>query len=127
MDFFGFIGNLKTHEMEIKMREEREALKKKAIAFKVTPSSLMKKNHRKTTTRTLPCSLEKWARCSTRKVDKATSEEEGLKEDLKRKGRKRVHASIAKERVIYLQIAHLYKLNLQEHPKEKEGNGGHVG
>ena len=39
MDFSGVIGNLKTHEMEMKVREEREAPKKKAIAFKVTPSS----------------------------------------------------------------------------------------
>ena len=39
MDFSGFISNLKTHEMEMKMREEREAPTKRAIAFKVTPSS----------------------------------------------------------------------------------------
>ena len=40
MDFSGFIGNLKTHEMEMKVREERATLKKKAIAFKATPSTL---------------------------------------------------------------------------------------
>ena len=40
MDFSGFIGNLKTHEMEMKVREERETPKKKAIAFKVTPSTI---------------------------------------------------------------------------------------
>ena len=39
MDFSGFIGNLKTHEMKMKVREERETQKKKAIAFKATPSS----------------------------------------------------------------------------------------
>jgi len=38
MDFSGFIGNLKTHEMEMKIREEREAPKKKTIAFKATPT-----------------------------------------------------------------------------------------
>ena len=38
MDFSSFIANLKTHEMEMKVGEEREALKKRAIAFKVTPS-----------------------------------------------------------------------------------------
>jgi len=38
MDFSGFIRNLKTHEMEMKMREERKTLKKKAIAFNATPS-----------------------------------------------------------------------------------------
>ena len=40
MDFSGFIENLKTHEMEMKVREEREPLKKKSIAFKATPSSI---------------------------------------------------------------------------------------
>ena len=39
MDFSGFIENLKTHEIEIKAREERETPKKKAIVFKATPSS----------------------------------------------------------------------------------------
>ena len=39
MDFSSFIGNLKTHEMKMKVREEREALKKKALAFKAAPSS----------------------------------------------------------------------------------------
>ena len=29
MDFSGFIGNLKTHEMEMKVREEREAPRRK--------------------------------------------------------------------------------------------------
>ena len=39
IDFFGFIRNLKIYEIEMKGREERETPKKKAIAFKVTPSS----------------------------------------------------------------------------------------
>ena len=39
-NFFGFIGNLKTHEMEMKVGEEREPPKKKFIAFKATPSSI---------------------------------------------------------------------------------------
>ena len=38
MDFSGFIGNLKTHEMKMKGREGREPTKKKSIAFKATPS-----------------------------------------------------------------------------------------
>ena len=37
MDLSGFIRNLKTHEMKMKVRE-RETPKKKAIAFKATPS-----------------------------------------------------------------------------------------
>jgi len=39
MDFSGFIGILKTHEMKMNVREERETPKKKAIAFKATPST----------------------------------------------------------------------------------------
>ena len=39
MDFSGFIGNLKTYEMKMKVREEKEASKKKAVAFKATPYS----------------------------------------------------------------------------------------
>ena len=39
MDISGFISNLKTHEMEMNVREEKEAPKKKAIAFKATSSS----------------------------------------------------------------------------------------
>ena len=39
IDFSGFIENLKTHEMKMKAREEREAPKKKVIALKATPSS----------------------------------------------------------------------------------------
>ena len=34
MELIGLIGNLKTHEMERKAREEMVPLKKKAIAFK---------------------------------------------------------------------------------------------
>ena len=38
MNFSGFIRNLKTNEMEMKVREEREPLKKKAIAFRASLS-----------------------------------------------------------------------------------------
>jgi len=38
MNFSRFIGNLKTYEMEMKVREGREPTNKKSIAFKVTPS-----------------------------------------------------------------------------------------
>ena len=34
LELIGLIGNLKTHEMERKVREETTPLKKKAIAFK---------------------------------------------------------------------------------------------
>ena len=39
VDFSGFIGILKTHKMEMKVREERETPEKKVIAFKAIPSS----------------------------------------------------------------------------------------
>ena len=38
IDFYGFIENLKTHEMELKVREGREPPKKISIAFKANPS-----------------------------------------------------------------------------------------
>jgi len=38
MDFSGFIKNLKTHEMKMKVREGGEPTKKKSIAFKENPS-----------------------------------------------------------------------------------------
>ena len=40
MKFSGFIGNLKTHEIKMKVRKERETPKKKVIAFKATPSTI---------------------------------------------------------------------------------------
>jgi len=47
MDFFGFIENLKTHEIKMKVREEKEIPKKKAIAFKATPSSFIEEESSK--------------------------------------------------------------------------------
>ena len=38
MDFFEFIGNFKTHEMERRVREERKPQKEKCVAFNVTSS-----------------------------------------------------------------------------------------
>jgi len=38
MDLIGLIGNLKTHEIERKAREEMAPQKKKMIAFKSTPT-----------------------------------------------------------------------------------------
>ena len=38
MELIGLIGNLKTHEMERKVREEMAPQKKKMIAFKSTPT-----------------------------------------------------------------------------------------
>ena len=87
----------------------------------------MKMNHRKTRMRTLSCSLEQWARCSTRKVDKATSEEEDLKEDLKRKERKWSVLPLQKNGSSNCGLPLFTSYNLQECAKEEEGDGGHVG
>ena len=38
MELIGLIGNLKTHEMERKAREETTPQKKKTIAFRSTPT-----------------------------------------------------------------------------------------
>ena len=38
MDFMGLIENLKTREIERKVREDKAAQKKKSTAFKVTPT-----------------------------------------------------------------------------------------
>ena len=68
IDFSGFIGNLKTHEMGMKVHEEREPPMKKSTAFKATPSIANKKKRwMKEMKKTLPCSLGKLARCSIRK------------------------------------------------------------
>ena len=45
MDFSDFIENLKTLEIEMKVREEREPLKKKSIAFRTSPSLLGEEEH----------------------------------------------------------------------------------
>ena len=42
MNFSGFIENLKTHEMKMKVREGREPPNKKSIVFKATPSIMEK-------------------------------------------------------------------------------------
>ena len=38
MDFTAFMGNLKTHEMELKAREEQEPQNKKSVPFKISPT-----------------------------------------------------------------------------------------
>ena len=81
MDFSSFIGNLKTHEMEMKVREERETPKKKAIAFKATPSSFDEEESLEDSDKDFAMLITKVRKCFTRREDKATSEEEDIKED----------------------------------------------
>ena len=95
MDFSRFIGNLKNHEMEIKVREERETPKKKAIAFKATPSSFDEEESSEDGDEDFAMLIRKVGKMFTRKEDKATSEEEYIKEGLNRR-RRRVLAFIAR-------------------------------
>ena len=44
IDFTDFVRNLKTHEMEMKAREDREPQKKVSVAFKASPKELKKKS-----------------------------------------------------------------------------------
>ena len=63
MDFSGFIENLKTHEMEMKVREERETPKKrKLLLSKLLPPPLTK-IHLNMEMKTLTYSLGEWAKC----------------------------------------------------------------
>ena len=39
MNFMAFIGNLKTHQKEFKVREQLKPQKKKSVAFKVSPAN----------------------------------------------------------------------------------------
>ena len=108
MDFSGFIGNIKTHEMEMRVREERDTPNKKVITFKATPLSFDEEESRKTVMRTLPCSLGKWARCFIKREDKATFGKEDIKGD-SNKRRRWVLAFIARRRAISLQITLHFK------------------
>ena len=98
MDFSGFIDNLKTHEMEMKVREEREALQKKALALKVVPSTYDEEDSSEDYDEDFAMLIRKVGKMFYKKVDKATSEEGDLKEDLKRRERNRVHVFIARRR-----------------------------
>ena len=86
MDFFEFIGTLKTHEMEMKVREERETPKKKAIAFKATPSTIDEENSSEDGDEDYAMLIRRVDKKKfIRREDKATFEDEDLKEDLKRR------------------------------------------
>jgi len=49
MNLTEFMSNLKTHEMKLKAREEREPQKKRIVAFKDSTSKSYKKNTMKAT------------------------------------------------------------------------------
>ena len=99
MDFSGFIGNLKTHEMKMKVREQRETTKKKAIAFKAIPATIDEEDSSEDSDEDFAMLIRKWARCFIKKEDKATFKEEDIKKDLKRK-RRWVFTFIARRRAI---------------------------
>jgi len=76
----------------------------------------MKKIHPKRAMKTLPCLLGKWKKCFTRKEDKATSEKEDLKEDLKRTRRRWVQEASPSHCGLPFTSSH----NLQERVKKKK-------
>ena len=63
MDFSAYTENLKTHEMEIKVGEEKEPPKNKFIVF----------SHPYQKKKMFLCSLERWARFSTLREERTTS------------------------------------------------------
>ena len=97
MDFSGFIENLETHEMKMKMREEREPPKKKAIAFKATPSSFDEEESSEDGDEDFAMLIKKVGKMFYEKGSKATFKEEDIKGDLKRR---QVLAFIARRRAI---------------------------
>ena len=72
----------------MKVKEERETLKKKAIAFKVkaTPLSFVEEDSSEYGDEDLAMLIQKVGKMFYKKEDKITSEEEDIKEDLKRRG-----------------------------------------
>ena len=114
MDFSGFIENLKTHEMEMKVREERRLQRRKLLLSKLLPP-ICTKIHPKMEMKTLPCSLGEWAKCSIREEDKATFEEEDLKEDSKRRRKRWVLVSLQEDRLSHCGLLFTSSHYLQEH------------
>jgi len=77
MELISLIGNLKTHEMERKAREEMEPQKKKMIAFKCTPTisddddkelSLLVKNVRRMYNKTMFNNRRRWQEKEDKKI-----------------------------------------------------------
>ena len=99
MDFSGFIGNLKTHEMEMKLEKRGRHQRRRRLPSKPLLLPLRKTTHPKIAMRISPCSSVRWARCSTRREEKVTSEEGNLKEDSRRKERSPALAFIARRSV----------------------------
>ena len=101
MDIYGFIGNLKTYEMEMEMkvREERETLKKKAIAFKATLSSFNEDESSEDDDEDFTMLIRKVEKMFYKKGRQSNFQRGSLKEELKRM-RRWVLTFIAKGRDI---------------------------
>ena len=74
--------------MKMKVREEREIPTKKVKAFKATPSSFDKEDSSEDGDEDFAMLIRKVARCFIKRKDKATSKEEDIKGDLKRRRRR---------------------------------------
>ena len=74
MDFIGFVGNLKTHEMELKARKERELPKKTNVSFKASQSKSKKEED---SDEELSMLVKKMNKCSTIKEGRQEKGNEG--------------------------------------------------
>ena len=97
MDFSGFIKNLKTHEMQMKVREEREP-PKKAITFRASPSTLEEDSIDENEEEDFAMLIRKVARCSILREEGATLEGQNQKAKMEGRKKKWVNAIIAKRR-----------------------------
>ena len=102
-DFSGFIENLKTHEMEMKVWEEREPLEKKNITVRTSPSILEDEEDE------FSMLDEKSEKYSTRREKWATSVDQEYKEMVTKKKRIYIHAIIVKSQNILSPVARLPK------------------
>ena len=84
----------------MKVREEKETPKKKAITFKATTSTIDEEDSSEDEDEGFAMLIRKWAKCFIRREDKATFEEEDIKGDLKRRRRRWVLTFIARRRAI---------------------------
>ena len=124
MDFSGFIENLKTHEIEMKVREEREPPKKKSIAFKATPSSI-EEELSKDSDEDFVMLIRNVGKMFYKKGDKVTSEEKDHKKDSRR--RRWVLLSLQEDRPSHCGLFFSTSYHLQESAQEEKSYGSHMG
>jgi len=129
IDFSGFIGNLKTHEMEMKVWEEIEPLKKKFIAFRVFPSILEKEDSKdKNKEEDFAMLIRKVGKMFYNKRRKSNFWRSRQKEKFERKkGEDGSFLSLQEDGPSYRILPLTTNYYLQKSAQEKEGHDGHLG